>query len=54
MLGEEKFEIRPMGRGFGQARTGPDPEDLRLCEQAWNSAARKSKAANTIWWCSMR
>jgi cob(I)alamin adenosyltransferase len=37
MLGEDKFEIRPMGRGFvkmGGAET--DPEDLRLCEEAWS------------------
>ena len=36
MLGDSKFEIRPMGRGFvkvGGAAT--DPEDIRLCEQAW-------------------
>src|ERR1017187_6075270 len=36
MLGDDKFEIRPMGRGFvkvGGAET--DPEDIRLCEQAW-------------------
>jgi cob(I)alamin adenosyltransferase len=36
MLGEGRFEIKPMGRGFvklGQAEQ--DPEDLRLCEQAW-------------------
>src|SRR3984957_6809217 len=36
MLGKEHFEIRPMGRGFvkiGGAET--DPEDLRLCEEAW-------------------
>lgn len=36
MLGEGRFEIRPMGRGFvklGQEQT--DPEDVRLCEQAW-------------------
>jgi cob(I)alamin adenosyltransferase len=36
MLGDDKFEIRPMGRGFvkvGGADT--DPEDIRLCEQAW-------------------
>ncbi len=35
-LGDERFEIRPMGRGFvkvGGAET--DPEDVRLCEQAW-------------------
>lgn len=36
MLGEDKLEIRPMGRGFvkvGGAET--DPEDIRLCEEAW-------------------
>jgi len=36
MLGDDKFEIRPMGRGFvkvGGAET--DPEDIRLCEEAW-------------------
>jgi cob(I)alamin adenosyltransferase len=36
MLGDGKMEIRPMGRGFvkiGGAET--DPEDLRLCEEAW-------------------
>ncbi len=39
MLGRDKFEIRPMGRGFvkvGGAAT--DPEDIRLCEQAWQFA----------------
>ncbi len=36
MLGQDRFQIRPMGRGFvkvGGAET--DPEDLRLCEEAW-------------------
>jgi cob(I)alamin adenosyltransferase len=36
MLGDDKIQIRPMGRGFvkvGGAET--DPEDVRLCEQAW-------------------
>jgi cob(I)alamin adenosyltransferase len=36
LLGDDKIEIRPMGRGFvkvGGAET--DPEDVRLCEQAW-------------------
>ena len=36
MLGDDRFEIRPMGRGFvkvGGAET--DPEDVRMCEQAW-------------------
>jgi cob(I)alamin adenosyltransferase len=39
MLGDDKFEIRPMGRGFvkvGGADT--DPEDIRMSEQAWEFA----------------
>jgi cob(I)alamin adenosyltransferase len=39
LLGDDKIEIRPMGRGFvkvGGAET--DPEDIRLCEEAWNFA----------------
>jgi cob(I)alamin adenosyltransferase len=39
MLGDAKMEIRPMGRGFvkvGGAET--DPEDVRLCEEAWEFA----------------
>ena len=37
-LGDDKFEIRPMGRGFvkvGGAKT--DPEDLRLCQECWET-----------------
>jgi cob(I)alamin adenosyltransferase len=36
MLGDDKIQILPMGRGFikvGDAAT--DPEDVRLIEQAW-------------------
>jgi cob(I)alamin adenosyltransferase len=39
MLGDDKFEIRPMGRGhvkIGGAKT--DPEDIRAAEQAWDYA----------------
>jgi len=38
MLGDDKFEIRPMGRGFvkiGGAET--DPEDRRLAEECWET-----------------
>jgi cob(I)alamin adenosyltransferase len=38
MLGDDKFEIRPMGRGFvkvGGAET--DPEDIRLAEVCWEA-----------------
>jgi len=37
-LGKDKFEIRPMGRGFvkiGGAET--DPEDIRMAEECWES-----------------
>ncbi|MGA2483021.1 MAG: cob(I)yrinic acid a,c-diamide adenosyltransferase [Candidatus Acidiferrales bacterium] len=46
MLGDDKFEIRPMGRGFvkvGGAET--DPEDIRLCEECWE-AGRQAIAAS--------
>lgn len=34
-----RFEIRPMGRGFVKVGTEkPDPEDVRLVEQAWETA----------------
>ena len=38
MLGDSKFEIRPMGRGFvkiGGAET--DPEDIKLAEECWQT-----------------
>ena len=38
MLGDDKFEIRPMGRGFvkiGGAET--DPEDIKLALQCWQA-----------------
>lgn len=38
MLGGN-FEIRPMGRGFVKVGAEkPDPEDVRLVEEAWNTA----------------
>jgi len=36
LLGDDKFEIRPMGRGFvkiGGAET--DPEDLKMAHECW-------------------
>jgi len=42
LLGEDKFELRPMGRGFvkmGDAET--NPEDIRLAEQAWEFARQQ-------------
>ena len=38
MLGDDKFEIRPMGRGFvkiGGAET--DPEDIKLAQECWQT-----------------
>ncbi len=36
MLGEERFTILPMGRGFVKVgEEKPDPEDLRLVREAW-------------------
>src|SRR6267143_2208233 len=38
MLGGDKFEIRPMGRGFvkvGGAET--DPEDIRMAQDCWQA-----------------
>ncbi len=40
MLGDDKFEIRPMGRGFvkiGGAET--DPEDIKLAEECWKTGS---------------
>ncbi len=45
MLGDDKFEIRPMGRGFvkvGKAET--DPEDVRLCQEAWEFGLRQMES----------
>jgi len=36
MLGEDRFKILPMGRGFVKlGAEKPHPEDLRLAEEAW-------------------
>lgn len=42
MLGEDKIEILPMGRGFVKVGVEkPDPEDIRLVEEAWSFASDK-------------
>jgi cob(I)alamin adenosyltransferase len=42
MLGEERFKILPMGRGFVKVgEEKPDPEDVRMVEEAWKFAAEK-------------
>ena len=47
MLGAAKLEILPMGRGFvkiGAER--PEPEDVRLVEEAWKFAAEKIQSGD--------
>jgi len=40
MLGEERFKILPMGRGFVKVGAEkPDPEDVRCVEDAWQFAS---------------
>ena len=42
MLGEERFKILPMGRGFVKVGAEkPDPEDILLVEEAWRLASEK-------------
>ncbi len=42
MLGEERFKILPMGRGFVKiGAEKPDPEDIRLVEGAWQFASEQ-------------
>jgi len=50
MLGDDKFEIRPMGRGFvkiGGAET--DPADISSPKSAGRLAAMPFTPVNTIW-----
>jgi len=47
MLGDGKFEILPMGRGFVKVGAEkPDPEDVRLVEEAWKFAAGKIQSGD--------
>jgi cob(I)alamin adenosyltransferase len=47
MLGDARFEILPMGRGFVKVGAEkPDPEDVRLVEEAWQFAAGKIKGGD--------
>jgi cob(I)alamin adenosyltransferase len=44
MLGDA-FEIRPMGRGFVKVGAEkPDPEDVRLVEEAWRNAVAEMQS----------
>ncbi len=40
ILGDERLKILPMGRGFVKVGAEkPDPEDVRLAEEAWRFAS---------------
>jgi len=42
MLGDDRFQILPMGRGFVKVGVEkPDPEDVRLVREAWDFATAK-------------
>lgn len=42
LLGKDRFSILPMGRGFVKiGAEKPDPEDVRLVEEAWRFASGK-------------
>jgi len=42
MFGGDRFQILPMGRGFVKIGVEkPDPEDVRLVEEAWKFASEK-------------
>jgi cob(I)alamin adenosyltransferase len=45
MLGEDRFRILPMGRGFVKiGAEKPEPEDVRLVEEAWQFASEKIRS----------
>ncbi len=47
MLGKERFQILPMGRGFVKiGAEKPDPEDVRLVEAAWQFASEKIRSGS--------
>jgi len=42
LLGDDKFDIRVMGRGFVKVGgAGTHPEDIRLCQEAWEFARQQ-------------
>jgi cob(I)alamin adenosyltransferase len=45
MLGEDRLRILPMGRGFVKVGAEkPDPEDIRLVQEAWQFASDKIRS----------
>ena len=52
MLGDDKLEIRPMGRGFVKsAERKPIRKTFGFAKKLGNLAVSKCTARNTIWWC---
>jgi cob(I)alamin adenosyltransferase len=46
MVGEDKLRLLPMGRGFVKlGAEKPDPNDVRLVEQAWEFASEKIRSS---------
>jgi cob(I)alamin adenosyltransferase len=46
MLGEDKLRLLPMGRGFVKlGAEKPDPNDVRLVDQAWEFASEKIRSS---------
>ena len=55
MLGEDRMEIRAMGRGFVKVGGAePIPKTCACARRPGNSAARRWRAAVTIWWSLTR
>ena len=51
----DKFILKQMGRGFVKVGSEkPDPEDVRMVEEAWPKPRERSSPANGTWWCSMK
>ena len=51
----DKFVMKQMGRGFVKVGAEkPDPEDVRMVEEAWAEADRRFSRENGIWWFWMR
>jgi len=51
----DKFVMKQMGRGFVKVGTEkPDPEDVKMVEEAWPRARRRSSRGSGILWCWMK
>jgi len=51
----DKFILKQMGRGFVKVGAEkPDPEDVRMVEEAWAEAEKAIQSGNGIWWCSTK